>query len=122
MSAFLKSPSRIETIVQDIVKHFREKVDPQGFKAQIVTPDRYACDMYKQALDKILPPEASAVVISTGGKGEDDTMLKEKYELSKADQEKLLDNFRDPEHPLKFLIVTAKLLTDRKSTRLNSSH
>lgn len=111
MSAFLKSPARIETIVQDIVKHFQEKVDPQGFKAQIVTPDRYACDMYKQALDKILPPEASAVVISTGGKGEEDTMLKEKYELSKADQEKLLDNFRDPEHPLKFLIVTAKLLT-----------
>lgn len=111
MSAFLKSPARVETIVKDIVSHFQEKVDPQGFKAQIVTPDRYACDLYKQALDKILPPEASAVVISTGGKGEEDTTLKEKYELTKAAQEKLLDNFRDPEHPLKFLIVTAKLLT-----------
>lgn len=111
MSAFLKSPKRIETIVEDIVKHFNEKVDPQGFKAQIVTPDRYACDLYKQALDKILPPEASAVVISTGGKGETDTTLKEKYEMNKEDQEKLLDDFRNPEHPLKFLIVTAKLLT-----------
>jgi len=111
MSAFLKSPARIETIVKDIVKHFQEKVDPQGFKAQIVTPDRYACDQYKQELDKILPAEASAVVISTGGKGQDDTSLKEKYEMSKEQQEKLLDNFRDPEHPLKFLIVTAKLLT-----------
>lgn len=111
MSAFLKSPARVETIVKDIVKHFQEKVDPQGFKAQIVTPDRYACDQYKQELDKILPPEASAVVISTGGKGQDDTTLKEKYEMSKEQQEKLLDNFRDPEHPLKFLIVTAKLLT-----------
>lgn len=111
MSAFLKSPARIETIVGDIVKHFQEKVDSQGFKAQIVTPDRYACDLYKQALDKILPPEASAVVISTGGKGEEDTSLKEKYGMSKENQEKLLDNFRDPEHPLKFLIVTAKLLT-----------
>lgn len=111
MSAFLKSPKRIETIVEDIVKHFNEKVDSQGFKAQIVTPDRYACDLYKQALDKILPPEASAVVISTGGKGETDTILKEKYEMSKEDQEKLLDDFRNPEHPLKFLIVTAKLLT-----------
>ncbi|OGZ05521.1 MAG: DEAD/DEAH box helicase [Candidatus Lloydbacteria bacterium RIFCSPHIGHO2_01_FULL_49_22] len=111
MSAFLKSPARIETIVKDVVKHFQEKIDSQGFKAQIVTPDRYACDLYKQELDKILPPEASAVVISTGGKGETDTMLKQKYEMSKEDQEKLLDNFRDPEHPLKFLIVTAKLLT-----------
>jgi type I restriction enzyme R subunit len=111
MSAFLKSPARVEMIVKDIVKHFQEKVDPQGFKAQIVTPDRYACDQYKQALDKLLPSEASAVVISTGGKGEEETMLKQKYELSKEEQEKLLDNFRDPEHPLKFLIVTAKLLT-----------
>lgn len=111
MSAFLKSPARVEMIVKDIVRHFQEKVDPQGFKAQIVTPDRYACDMYKQALDKILPPDASAVIISTGGKGEEDTLLKERYEMSKADQEKTLDNFRDPEHPLKFLIVTAKLLT-----------
>lgn len=111
MSAFLKSPARIEMIVKDIVNHFNTKVDPQGFKAQIVTPDRYACDLYKQALDKIFPSEASAVVISTGGKGQDDTTLKEKYEMSKEEQEKLLDNFRDPEHPLKFLIVTAKLLT-----------
>ena len=28
-------------------------------------------------LDKILPAEASAVVISTGGKGEEDTRLKQ---------------------------------------------
>lgn len=111
MSAFLKSPARIEMIVKDIVVHFQEKVDSQGFKAQIVTPDRYACDLYKRELDKILPSDASAVVISTGGKGVDDTMLKERYEMSKEEQEKLLDNFRDPEHPLKFLIVTAKLLT-----------
>lgn len=111
MSAFLKSPKRIETIVSDIVKHFQAKVDPQGFKAQIVTPDRFACHLYKQELDKIMPPEASAVVISVGGKGEAETELKEKYEMTKEEQEKLLDNFRDPEHPLKFLIVTAKLLT-----------
>ncbi|MFH1472914.1 MAG: HsdR family type I site-specific deoxyribonuclease [bacterium] len=111
MSAFLKSPARIEMIVKDITKHFQEKIDPRGLKAQIVTPDRYACDLYKRELDKHLPTEASAVIISTGGKGKDDTMLREKYEMSKETQEKLLDNFRDPEHPLRFLIVTAKLLT-----------
>jgi type I restriction enzyme R subunit len=111
MSVFLKSPARIQMIVKDIFQHFTDKVEPNGFKAQIVTPDRFACDLYKQELDKLLPPEASAVVISTGGKGEEDTMLKQKYEMSKEAQEKLLGNFRDPQHPLKFLIVTAKLLT-----------
>jgi type I restriction enzyme, R subunit len=111
MSVFLKAPERVQMIVKDIVQHFTDKIEPNGLKAQIVTPDRFACDQYKQELDKLLPPEASAVVISTGGKGEKDTLLKKKYEMSKEDQEKLLDNFRDPQHPLKFLIVTAKLLT-----------
>lgn len=111
MSAFLKSPERVRMIVADIVKHFNEKVDPYGFKALIVTPDRFACDQYKQELDKIISPEASAVVISTGGKGEADSVLKQKYEMTKDTQERLLDDFRNPEHPLKFLIVTAKLLT-----------
>ena len=111
MSVFLKSPARVQMIVKDIVQHYTDKVEPNGFKAQIVTPDRFSCDQYKQQLDELLPPEASAVVISTGGKGEEDTALKQKYEMSKEQQEKLLDNFRDPQHPLKFLIVTAKLLT-----------
>lgn len=111
MSAFLKSPARVQMIVKDIVNHFNTKVDPFAFKAQIVTPDRAACNQYKQELDKLLPPETSAVVISTGGKGEADTELKQKYYITKEEQEKLLDNFRDPQHPLKFLIVTAKLLT-----------
>lgn len=111
MSAFLKTPARVEMIVRDIVKHFNEKVDPYAFKAMIVTPDRFACGQYKQELDKIVPAEASAVVISTGGKGEEDTKLKEKYQMTKEEQEKLLDNFRDPQHPLKFIVVTAKLLT-----------
>jgi type I restriction enzyme R subunit len=65
MAAFLKSPERIEKIVTDIATHFKEKVAPQGFKAMIVTPDRYACVLYKEELDKHFPTEASRVVIST---------------------------------------------------------
>ena len=65
MSAFLKSPERIETIAKDIIKHFDTKVDPHGLKAMIVTPDRYACVQYKEELDKHIDTEASTVVIST---------------------------------------------------------
>ena len=43
MSEFLKSPERVEKIVQDIAQHATEKVLPHGFKAMIVTPDRHAC-------------------------------------------------------------------------------
>ena len=49
----------------DIAGHFKEKVEPQGFKAMIVVPDRYACVQYKAELDKYFPQVASRVVIST---------------------------------------------------------
>lgn len=55
MAAFLKSPERVEKIVDDIALHFNEKVAPHGFKAMIVTPDRYACVQYKTELDKHFP-------------------------------------------------------------------
>jgi type I restriction enzyme R subunit len=109
MSAFLKSPDRIRKIAEDIKAHFEEKVEPQGFKAQIVCPDRFACELYKNELDKILPPEASIVVISINHG--DSEVFKRKYRMDRDTQEKVLDRFRDPKDPLQFLIVTSKLLT-----------
>ena len=109
MLEFLKSPERIEIVCKDIAQHYQEKVEPQGFKAMIVTPDREACHLYKQELGKYFPDSASAVVISTSGKGEDE--LKRLYSLTKDEQEKLIEKFNKPESELKFLIVTAKLLT-----------
>ncbi len=109
MSAFLKSPDRVRKIVEDIVRHYQEKIEPQGFKAQIVCPDRFACDQYKQELDKIISPDASVVVISTNHS--DEEAFKRKYRMDRDQQEKILDRFRDPKDPLKFVIVTSKLLT-----------
>lgn len=109
MAAFLKSPERVEKIVKDIATHFKEKVAPQGFKAMIVTPDRYACVQYKEALDKYFIPEASRVVISTSAN--DPFEFKQKWGIDKSEQEKIIDEFNNPESDLKFIIVTAKLLT-----------
>lgn len=109
MSIFLKSPERIRTIVNDIAEHFRNHVETEGLKAMIVTPDRFACIQYKEELDKILSSEASAVVISSSAN--DDFDFKQKWSLNKDQQEKVIETFNDPDAPLKFLIVTAKLLT-----------
>ena len=109
MSAFLKSPERVEKIVNDIAIHFKEKVGPQGFKAMIVTPDRHACVQYKEELDKHFPEEASTVVISTTAN--DDFDFKKKWAVDKSKQEKIVDEFNDEKSELKFIIVTAKLLT-----------
>ncbi|MDR4509047.1 MAG: HsdR family type I site-specific deoxyribonuclease [Candidatus Brocadiaceae bacterium] len=109
MSAFLKSPERVRKIVEDIARHFKEKIEQQGFKVQIVCPDRFACAQYKQELDKIIPPDESVVVISINQS--DDEAFKKKYRMDRDEQEKILDRFRDPKDPLTFVIVTSKLLT-----------
>jgi type I restriction enzyme R subunit len=109
MSAFLKSPERVAKIVEDIAKHYNEKVAPHGFKAMIVTPDRFACVQYKEELDKYFATEASKVVISTTAN--DPFEFKQNWGLDKAQQERVVDEFNDPISDLKFLIVTAKLLT-----------
>lgn len=109
MAAFLKAPERVAKIVEDIAKHFREKVEPHGFKAMIVTPDRYACVQYKEELDKYFPTEASKVVISTTAN--DPKEFKDKWAIDKSQQEKIVDEFNKADSAIKFIIVTAKLLT-----------
>jgi len=109
MAAFLKAPERVEKIVEDIAIHFMEKVEPHGFKAMIVTPDRHACVQYKKELDKHFAEEASKVVISTTAN--DELEFKQKWGVDKSQQEKIVDEFNDATSELKFIIVTAKLLT-----------
>lgn len=108
MSVLVKAPSRVERIVQDIVEHYRAKVEPNGFKAMIVTFDREACLLYKTAMDKLLPPESSEIVMTVNSRMED---TYRPYDRTKDQEEAVLDNFRSAGHPLQFLIVTAKLLT-----------
>lgn len=107
MSILVKAPERIRAICGDIAKHYLEKVAPNGFGAQVVTFDRESCLLYKQELDKHLPPEASDIVMSVNS-GEDQYAA---YRRDRDAEEKLLDRFRDPKDPLKIIIVTSKLLT-----------
>ena len=108
MAVLIKAPERVDAICRHIVRHFQDKVDPNGFKAQVVTFDRECCVLYKKAMDDLIGPDASAIVMHTQG-GKSDTYAE--WKLSKDDEEKLLDRFRDPNDPLKFIIVTSKLLT-----------
>lgn len=107
MAILVKVPERIQHICADIARHFQESVAPNGFKGMVVTFDQECCLLYKAALDQLLPPEATEVVISATGS---DARFK-KYERTRDEEEKLLDRFRDGNDPLQLLIVTAKLLT-----------
>lgn len=107
MAVLVKVPDRVATICQDIATHYRAKVEPQGFKAMVVTYDQDCCLLYKAALDKHLPAGSTDVVISVT---KDDARF-EPYDRTRDEEEALLDRFRDASDPLKVLIVTAKLLT-----------
>lgn len=108
MAVLIKSPERVQAICEHIAKHFYEKVRPNGFKGQIVTFDRECCVLYKAVLDELIGPVHSAIVMhTTGGKADEYA----KWKLSRDEEEKLLDRFRDPSDPLELLIVTSKLLT-----------
>lgn len=107
MAVLLKAPERVQAVCADIAQHFQEKVAPNGFGAQVVTIDRESCVLYKKALDQHLPPEMSDIVMSVNS-GEDEYAP---YRRDRDAEEKLLDRFRDPNDPLKILIVTSKLLT-----------
>jgi len=107
MAVLIKTPARIQAVVQHIVTHFQTKIEPNGFKAQVVVFDRECCVLYKEAMDKLISPEASAIVMHTNG-GEEPY---KPHRRNRDEEEKLLDRFRDPADPLQFVIVTSKLLT-----------
>ncbi len=104
----LEDEKRIEEIAKVIAKHFRENVEPNGYKAFVVAVSRKACVLYKKALDKYLPPEYSKVVISPYYN--DDKELKE-HHLDPEQERQVRENFKDPNKLPKILIVTDKLLT-----------
>ena len=108
IEAVMKAPDRIHKVCEHIANHFKSKVEPDGFKAQVVCYDRECCLLYKEELDKLLGADAATIVMDTNNDKED------RYKAFRRDrdaEEKLLDRFRDPDDPLKILIVTAKLLT-----------
>jgi type I restriction enzyme R subunit len=108
MAVLVKNPERIRAVVNHIVQHFRTKVEPNGFKAQVVVFDCECCVLYKAVMDELIGAEASAIVM-TAAPGDP---LEWRTHVRDKDAEKaLLDRFRDPADPLKFVIVTSKLLT-----------
>lgn len=123
MEHLFKAPKRLQAIADDIVDHFRGKVEPSGFKGQVVMYDREACVRMKLLLDERLGPDASEVVMITQqgdlekwqqlGLAVTKDQFERWTELDKdpSKLEKLLDRFRDRKDPLKLLIVTSKLLT-----------
>ena len=108
MKAIMYDKKRIRKVCEHIANHFQTKIEPNGYKGQVVCYDRECCLLYKEELDKIMGPDASTIVMDTNNDKED------RYKVYRRDRDaegKVLDRFRDPKDPLKLVIVTSKLLT-----------
>lgn len=108
MAAIMKDPERIHAVCEHIAEHFMTKINPNGFKAQVVCYDRECCVLYKKELDKLLGETASTIVMDTNNDKADEY---KKWRRTRDEEAKVLDDFRDPANPLQIVIVTSKLLT-----------
>lgn len=105
---FLKGDQRVDQVAKYVAQHYTKNVEPLGYKAFLVAVDRPACAKYKQALDRYLPLEYSAVVYT--GNNNDTEDLKT-HHIDDKTEKQIRKNFaKFGEYP-KILIVTEKLLT-----------
>jgi len=114
---FLKMPKRVRKVLEDVVEHFRNEVEPRGLKGMIVTVDREACVRYKRILDELLPLEYSEVVMTMSPNdpppiSDYRAELEARYGLSDMEtiRKEIVRRFKEEDLP-KLLIVTAMLLT-----------
>ncbi|MCF6291539.1 MAG: HsdR family type I site-specific deoxyribonuclease [Desulfobacterales bacterium] len=105
---FLKGKERVPEVARFVADHYRENVEPLGYKAFLVGVDREACALYKHALDQFLPQEYSEVVYT--GNNNDPELLKE-FHLDPKKERQIRKSFNKLERLPKILIVTEKLLT-----------
>lgn len=111
----VEADDRIEEIAKDMLKHYKDYIYPNGFKAQIVCVSRDACVKYYNALKahmkEITGEDLECKVIFSASQN-DKPYLKEHHTTSK-EQEEILKEFKKgtSESKLCFIIVKDMLLT-----------
>ena len=95
---------RIEMIALDIAEHFKGKVRPNGFKAQVVAPSRAAALRYSKHLNSF-GLRAYPIITAAPNDGPE---FKEARDLN---QEQITAAFVDPEGEPEMLVVVDMLLT-----------
>lgn len=117
---FLKHDDRISVLAKDIAEDYRKVVEPQGYKAQVVTCDKEACVLYYNELLNYFDRSELTIIFSTGAydEGERYELFKDHYKEDK-ERRRLITKFKrrisDEElregNNLKIIIVCNMLLT-----------
>lgn len=121
------SPKRISRIAQDIVSHFEERTAVLEGKGMIVGMSRRICVDLQNEIVKLRPEwhnqddEKGALKVVMTGSASDPKEWQE-HIRNKARRKRIGDNFKDPNHPLKLLIVRDMFLTGFDAPTLHTMY
>jgi len=111
--AVREAPARIRWVCIDLLKHYREHIQPNGFKAMIVVGSRHAATVFKKTLDDLGAPPSEVIISGS----HNDPLYLAQY-TDKSHQSQVIKNFTKPlgndketEDSTAFLIVKDMLLT-----------
>ena len=106
--AILEAPQRIRWVCIDLLEHYREHIQPNGFKAMIVTSSRRAAVNYKETLDELGAPPSECIISGS----HNDAAFFTKYTDGKK-QKSAIEDFKKPiaECPISIIVVKDMLLT-----------
>ena len=97
---------RIEMIALDIADHFKTRIRPNGFKAQVVAPSRRAALRYSEYLNRFEIAAYPIITVERSDGPEFDAARERE-----VDEERIIAAFKDPEGEPQILVVVDKLLT-----------
>ena len=116
MEALVGSQKRLELIAKDIVTHFEQRSAAIEGKAMIVAMSRRICVELYKLLIKLRPQwhstddtKGALKIIMTGSAS--DPLAFQPHHRKKSAREKLAQRFKDPNDPLKLVIVRDMWLT-----------
>ena len=111
----MKKHERISVLAADIAKDFKERLEPQGFKAQVVAIDKEACVLYYNELLKYFDKSELQIIFSTGQyeTGERYDLFSPFY-LTDKERKQLIEKFKKADEALE---AANKLQKEAKNTR-----
>ena len=127
LEALVGTEKRVALVADDIITHFEERLDAMDGKAMVVCMSRRICvDLYNAIVEK--RPEwhgegdkqGFIKVVMTGEASEDESW--QPHIRNKARREELAVRFKNPDDPLKFVIVRDMWLTGFDAPSLHTMY
>ena len=127
LEALVGTEKRLALVADDIIAHFEERLDAMDGKAMVVCMSRRICvDLYNAIVEKRPgwhdeeDPQGIIKVVMTGEASEDESW--QPHIRDKARREALAVRFKNPDDPLKFVIVRDMWLTGFDAPSLHTMY